>query len=143
MKFINFGKFKSLDYLNLYNEYLNRISRYTKVEEKNIKINEDTPMYFNKIKDKIIKELKNSFNIIFTEKGKIINSLEFSEKINKNNKNNIIVGTSWGVPEYIYEYANLQIAVGKITMPHELVKVISAEQVYRAYTIINHEKYNK
>lgn len=142
MKFINFGKFKSELYANLYSEYINRIARYTKVEEKNIKVPYDTPAYFDKIKDKITRELKNSFNIVFDPKGKLLSSLEFSDYVSKNNCT-FIVGTSWGVPTYIYEHANLQIALGRLTMPHELVKVICAEQVYRAYTIINGEKYNK
>lgn len=144
IKFVNFGKFKSEESLILYNEYLKRISRYTNVEEVNFKILKDEPAYFEKIKDKIIDAIKVGFNIVFSEYGEIIDSIKFSEYINKNiYKCNIIVGTSWGVPAFIYEHANLKIAVGRLTMPHELVKIISAEQVYRSLTIINGEKYNK
>jgi 23S rRNA (pseudouridine1915-N3)-methyltransferase len=144
IRFIHLGKFKNKHYKNLFLAYLSNINKYTKAEEIEVKVLEDSPWYFDKNKDKILKYLDFNFNIVFTEHGTIINSLQFSNIVSKNiNKLNIIVGTSWGVPDFILAKADFKIALARLTMPHELVRLIAAEQVYRAFTIINGEKYNK
>jgi len=145
INFINFGKFKNKNYKTNYLEYINNISRYFKVNIVEFKIEADEPWFFEKIKDKILKKLEASYNLVFSEHGKNINSVEFSQLINNNlyQNINIIVGSSWGLPDFINNISNFKLAVTSITMPHELVRIIAAEQVYRAFTIINGEKYNK
>ena len=56
---------------------------------------------------------------------------------------NLVVGGPWGVDESLLKKANLRLSLGPMTYPHELVRLILLEQVYRAYTILNHIPYHK
>jgi len=56
---------------------------------------------------------------------------------------NLVVGGPWGVDESLLNKANLCLSLGPMTYPHELARLILLEQVYRAFTIINHIPYHK
>jgi len=142
--FLNFGKFKSKEQRSLYEDYVQRLSHYTKVEVRELKIVSDEPEYFSKIKDKIGEALKNTTVLAFSERGKVFSSVEFSNFINSGTGVlSVVVGTSWGIPKFIEDNAKLLLSFGKLTMPHEAVRVLSAEQIYRAFTIIRKESYHK
>lgn len=142
--FLHFGKFKSKEYEALFSEYVKRLSHYTKVEVKELKVEKDEPKFFEKIRAKVLEALKGSFILVLTERGKALTSKEFSDFINRGTGVlSIVVGTSWGVPSYIEETAGMDLSFGKLTMPHEAVRLLCAEQLYRAYTIIKGESYHK
>ena len=142
--FIHFGKFKSKEYEALFNDYLKRLSRYTKVDVKELKVEKDEPAFFEKIKTKVLDALKGSFVMVLTERGKALTSKEFSDFINRGTGVlSIVVGSSWGVPGYVQDMAGMSLGFGKLTMPHEAVRLLCAEQAYRAYTIIKGESYHK
>ena len=142
--FLNFGKFKSKEQQALYADYTKRLSHYTKVEVRELKVASDEPEYFNKIKDKIEDALKSTAVLAFSERGKVLSSVEFSNFINSGTGVlSVVVGTSWGIPKFIESNAKLLLSFGKLTMPHEAVRVLSAEQIYRAFTIIKRESYHK
>ena len=142
--FINFGKFRSRDYDAIFKEYVQRLERYTKVEIKEIKIDRDEPAFFDKAKDKILAAIDASYVLVFTEYGKSFSSMEFSDFIKAGTGVlSVVVGSSWGVPEFVTKKANMQLSFGKMTMPHEAVRAIVAEQLYRANTIIRGESYHK
>lgn len=56
---------------------------------------------------------------------------------------NLVVGGPWGVAEGLRTRADLVLSMGPMTFPHELARVMLMEQMYRAYTIINHSPYHK
>lgn len=56
---------------------------------------------------------------------------------------NLVVGGPWGLDDKILARADLKISFGPMTFPHELARLILMEQVYRAFTIINHIPYHK
>lgn len=56
---------------------------------------------------------------------------------------NIVVGGPWGLDASLLKKANLRLSLGPMTFPHELVRLIVLEQVYRAYAIINRIPYHK
>jgi 23S rRNA (pseudouridine1915-N3)-methyltransferase len=142
--FVHFGKFKSKEYKDIFEEYFKRLSHYTKVELKELKVEKDEPSFFEKIKAKVLDTLKDSTVMVLTERGKTLDSKEFSDFINRGTGVlSVVVGTSWGVPSYIEELALMKLSFGKLTMPHEAVRALSAEQLYRAYTIIKGESYHK
>lgn len=87
-------------------------------------------------------------NILLDEKGLNLSSLEFAQKIsnfqNQSVKNlNFIIGGAYGVSEDIKNIADLIISLGKMTLPHMMVRPIIAEQLYRTNTIINNHPYHK
>ena len=85
--------------------------------------------------------------ILLDEKGKQITCEQLAEliQINANNstKNLVfLIGGAYGVDEKIIKRANYVWSLSKLVFPHQLVRLILAEQVYRACTIIRNEKYH-
>ena len=54
-----------------------------------------------------------------------------------------IIGGSWGLAPHVLQRAQLQLSFGAMTYPHQLMRVILLEQVYRSYKINRHEPYHK
>lgn len=154
---ISVGKLKQ-KYLQLgINEYSKRLSRYTKLElievqdekvpdimsitEKNIILKKEC--------QKILPYLKNNMYIIaLVIDGNQLSSVQLSSFIqNKmvNGINNIvfIIGGSIGLSDEIINRADYKLSFSNMTFPHQLMKLILLEQIYRAYKIINNEVYHK
>ena len=80
--------------------------------------------------------------------GRQVSSEEFADKINKlgiNGTSHIIfiIGGSIGLDNKILEMADERLSFSKMTFPHQLMRVILSEQIYRSYRIINKEPYHK
>jgi len=93
------------------------------------------------------KFLYNSTNIVLDERGKLLDSKSFSEKIEKfktyNRKDiNFIIGGPLGHSEKIFDYSDLTLSLSKMTFTHEMAVLLISEQIYRANKIINNEKYH-
>jgi 23S rRNA (pseudouridine1915-N3)-methyltransferase len=91
---------------------------------------------------------KNSKIILLDEIGENLSSEEFAQKI-KNFQNHsvqniyFIIGGANGVDEEIKKLAHLKIAFGKMTFPHMMIRPMLAEQLYRAFLIIENHPYHK
>ena len=97
---------------------------------------------------KILVNLReNSYKIILDIKGKSFNSEELAEKI-ENLKNagykkfDFLTGGAFGLSEEILKKADLLWKLSDLTFNHQLVRLILLEQIYRAMSIINNEKYH-
>ncbi len=93
------------------------------------------------------KFLYNSTNIVLDERGKLLDSKSFSEKIEKfktyNRKDiNFIIGGPLGHSEKIFDHSDLTLSLSKMTFTHEMAVLLISEQIYRANKIINNEKYH-
>ncbi len=80
--------------------------------------------------------------------GDLISSVDLSRKFEHLQNTgvgvvNIAVGGPWGLDAILLERANLRLCLGPMTYPHELVRLVVLEQVYRAYTILNNFPYHK
>lgn len=80
--------------------------------------------------------------------GKMLSSEDLAEKINGlaiNGQSNIafIIGGSEGISDEIKNMCDIKLSFSKMTFPHQLMRVILLEQIYRAFTIINHKQYHK
>ncbi len=80
--------------------------------------------------------------------GEFMSSPDFADKFSRLQDTgvkvvNIVVGGPWGLDASLLERANLRLSLGPMTFPHELVRLIILEQVYRAYAIINRIPYHK
>ena len=85
--------------------------------------------------------------VALDENGKQWNSLELAEfihqKANESSKNIIfLIGGAYGLHDHILEKSNQTWSLSKLVFPHQLVRLILAEQIYRACTIIRNEKYH-
>ena len=87
------------------------------------------------------------FLILLDEKGKEFSSAAFAEAIthhqNISTKHIVfVIGGAYGFSEEIYQRANMKLALSRMTFPHQLVRIIFLEQLYRAFTILRGEKYH-
>jgi 23S rRNA (pseudouridine1915-N3)-methyltransferase len=90
---------------------------------------------------------KDDYLILLDERGKQFSSVElanfFQQKMNENKKRLVfLIGGAFGVHQSISERANFTWSFSKLVFPHMLVRLILAEQVYRACTILRNEKYH-
>ena len=90
---------------------------------------------------------KDDFVVLLDERGKQFNSIEVSELIqqsgNASKKRMVfIIGGAHGVEQSVFDRANVVWGLSKLVFPHMLVRLILAEQLYRACTIIRNEKYH-
>ena len=101
----------------------------------------------SKILDILNKEKGNSFIILLDERGKEKSTVElanlFEEKMNSGIEKIIfIIGGAYGVGEEVKEKANLILGLSKLVFPHQLVRAIVVEQIYRCISILKNSKYH-
>ncbi len=97
---------------------------------------------------KIIQTLSaDDYVIILEEKGQELRTLGFSGLIEKlfilpRKRIVFIIGGPWGFSEEVYKRADFKLSLSKMTFPHQLVRLLFLEQLYRAFTIIKGEPYH-
>lgn len=150
IKIVAPGKIKENYLKEGINDYLKRISKYTKIEVIEIKEEnkkEDKANLYLEAQD-IIKELgEKDYVIVLDINGKNLSSTELAMKIDDiyNTYSNItfVIGSSSGLDPLVKERANLLLSFGKNTYPHQVFRFLLLEQIYRAYKINNNERYHK
>ena len=90
---------------------------------------------------------KDDFLVVLDEKGKMYSSPDVATFIQSRANEAIktivfLIGGAYGVSEAVLKRANLQWSLSQLVFPHQLVRLILAEQVYRACTILRNEKYH-
>lgn len=85
--------------------------------------------------------------ILLDEKGKEMRTIEFSELMEKNfmlprKRIVFMIGGPWGFSDEIFRRADLKLSLSKMTFPHQLVRLLFLEQLYRVFTIIKGEPYH-
>ena len=85
--------------------------------------------------------------ILLDERGKMISSIQLSQliqqKANESCKRIVfLIGGAFGVDDVVFKRANATLSLSGLTFPHMLVRLILAEQIYRACTILKNEKYH-
>ena len=149
IKIITVDKIKEKYYTDAVNEYLKRLSKYTKIDLIEVKDEDfDVSKTLLREKESILKYIDDKDYIITLEiEGNELDSVSLSKKINdiQNNYSNItfIIGGSYGLHEDIKKLSNYSLSFSKLTFPHQLFRVILLEQLYRSYKIINNETYHK
>ena len=132
-------------------EYLKRLSKYVQIE---FRILSDTKLTKTNskaiVKDKeadIIEKHLDNDNLIIAldENGKQFKSVEFSELLEaQKSRGNItfIIGGVYGLSQRIIEKADLILSFSRFTFTHQMIRFILAEQLYRAFTILEGKKYH-
>lgn len=157
IKIISVGKIKEKYFQDAIKEYSKRLSKYCnlkiiEVADEKTKENasdKETDIILSKEKDRLINNIKdNEYVIALDIKGKKLDSVEFSEELNKlaiSGKSNVdfIIGGSMGLHKEVLDMANLRLSFSDMTFPHQLMRVVLSEQIYRAFRIINNEPYHK
>ena len=145
------GKTTSTDVKSICADYQKRISHYSKMEELVIETglkSADTKKVKDKEGELILKKIvTGDYVILLDDKGKEFTSTQFASYLeglfNQSLKNIcFVVGGAYGFSDELYKRANAKLSLSKMTFSHQIVRAIFAEQLYRAFTIINNEPYH-
>lgn len=154
---LSVGKVKEKFYRDAILEFSKRLSRYCKLEiievadEKTQEEASETEIRIVKEKEgeRLLKNIKDdAYVVCLCIDGKQLDSEELSEKIEKLGVQGtshicFIIGGSLGLSDEVVRRADFRLSFSKMTFPHQLMRVILLEQIYRAYRIMNNEPYHK
>ena len=144
------GSIKEKFFKDAVSEYAKRLSRYVKLNIIEVK-DEKTPAMASALEEEKIKEveserilskLPNSYVVALTIDGKKYSSEELAKRMEKYDilsKGNLsfIIGGSLGLHKSVIDRADEKLSFSEMTFPHQLMRVILLEQIYRAYRIRN------
>ena len=151
------GKIKEKHLSDAIAEYSKRLSRYCKLDIIQVQ-DEKTPDKPTEVQREQILEKEASrllphisdkaFVIALAIDGKQLSSEQLADYIENcgiNGRSNIvwIIGGSLGISDTLLKRADFKLSFSKMTFPHQLMRVIMLEQLYRSYRIINKEPYHK
>lgn len=151
------GKIKEKFYREAVAEFEKRLGRYCKLEIIQVE-DEKTPdkagmametEINRKEAERILKHIREDSCVITLEiKGRMYDSEGFAGEIARlatrgTSHIQFIIGGSLGLHEEVCKRADLAVSFSQMTFPHQMMRVILLEQVYRAYRIINGEPYHK
>ena len=153
IKLLSIGKTDNKNLQSLIDDYIKRLGFYVSFEFENIpdiKNSKNIPEPQQKIAEgaEIIKRItKTDILILLDEKGKMRNSIEFSQffqkKMNSGLKTLVfVIGGPYGFSDVLYKRANEKISLSPMTFSHQMVRLFFIEQVYRAFTILRNEPYH-
>ncbi len=153
IEFWTIGKSESGFIVDGIKAYLNKVGYFQKVTiqefKSNLKGNLDVDFIKKREKDLIQSKLiKDDFLILLDEKGQHFTSLKFAEWLENHIQNHstkrliFLVGGAYGFHDDIYSRANYKISLSALTFSHQLIRLVFLEQLFRAYTIINHHPYH-
>jgi 23S rRNA (pseudouridine1915-N3)-methyltransferase len=149
------GKVKEKYLLDAIKEYSKRISAISDleiVELAEAKLSKENKSEIQLAVDKesslIINSLnKKDFNILLDIEGKELDSIKLAQLFASTQQTNssftFIIGGSHGVNDLLKKSVNLRFSFSKLTFPHQLVRVILLEQIYRIFKINNNQMYHK
>ncbi len=154
---VSVGKIKEKFYKSAISEYAKRMSAYAKLNFVELK-DEKAPQNLSdkqmlQVKDvegdRICDAIESSAYVIALDKGgKQLDSITFSKTIQRlgvsgNSHITFVIGGSLGLSDKVLERADYVLSFSEMTFPHQLMKVILLEQIYRAFKIARGETYHK
>lgn len=157
IKIIGVGKVKEKYFKAGIAEYAKRMGRYAKFEIVEVP-DEKAPETLSQAEmdavmakegERILAKVKDrEYVYALAIKGKERSSEEFAKEINQlatygNSDITFVIGGSLGLSPAVLKRTNTQISFGRFTLPHKLMRLVLAEQIYRAFTIINGLPYHK
>lgn len=157
MTIIAVGKIKERFYTEALSEYSKRLSKYVKLEVLEV-ADEKTPdqasereeaQILDKEGQRILSKIpQNAYVVALAIEGKMLTSEGLSEKLAElglrgDSHVAFVIGGSLGLAPSVMERADFKLSFSKMTFPHQLMRVILLEQIYRAMRIMRNEPYHK
>lgn len=151
------GKIKEKFYTDAIAEYSKRLSRYCRLEIIQV-ADEKTPDGASEAQERQIKEKEGSrilaqikdgaYVIALAVQGTMLSSEQLAGKLNRLGVDGqsqivLIIGGSLGLSDEVLKRADYHLSFSPMTFPHQLMRVILLEQIYRSYRIISGEPYHK
>jgi len=157
VKIVTVGKLKEKYLKDGIAEYSKRISRFATVEMVEL-ADEKTPDRASDSENEKILDLEGNrilskigdreFVVVLAIEGKTLSSEEFSKQLEQTSINGFstltfVIGGSLGLSPQVKNRANLSLSFGRLTLPHQLMRLVLVEQIYRAFTIQQGSPYHK
>ena len=140
--FVVVGKIKESFYRDAVAEYVKRLSRFAKVEIKELAEGIDPEAEA----DDILRACK-GYVVALAVEGEKCSSEQLAKKLGRRNDEGkdvtFVIGSSCGLSDRVKKAADYRLSFSDMTFPHQLMRVILAEQVYRAYMINAGSAYHK
>lgn len=154
VKIIAVGKLKEKYLVEAIGEYSKRISKFARLDI--VELPEIPPKSFNQkdieqaldLEGKKILEKSSGHIITLEVEGKMLSSPEMAEYFDKVSTGGVsditfVIGSSHGLSKEVKDCSDFALSFSKMTFPHQLMRVILLEQVYRAFSILNNTSYHK
>ena len=157
IKIVTVGKLKEKYLKDGIAEYSKRISRFATVEMVEL-ADEKTPDRASDSENEKILDLEGNrilskigdreFVVVLAIEGNTLSSEEFSKQLEQASINGFstltfVIGGSLGLSKEVKKRANLSVSFGHLTLPHQLMRLVLTEQIYRAFTIQQGSPYHK
>ena len=157
IKVVTVGKLKEKYLKDGIAEYTKRILRFAKLEMIEL-ADEKTPDKASELENQKILETEGArilskvgerdFVVVLAIEGKTLSSEEFSKQLEQASIKGysiltFIIGGSLGLAPVVKNRANLSVSFGRLTLPHQLMRLVLIEQIYRAFTIQQGSPYHK
>lgn len=153
IQFIYHGKTNDDHLQALESEYYQRLSHYVNFEMqmlpdlKNTKNSSEAQIKQRESEQLLPLIQPSDWLVLLDEQGKEFTSEHFAENLQKRMNQGLkrvlfVVGGAYGFSPEVYARANQKLALSKMTFSHQMVRTIFAEQLYRAFTILNNEPYH-
>lgn len=154
---VTVGKIKEKFYTDAIAEYAKRLSRYCKLEIIQVP-DEKTPDRASEAEERQIKEKEGrrileqvkdgAYVIALAIDGEMLSSEQLAAKLDKlgisgQSQIVMVIGGSLGLSDEVLRRADYKLSFSKMTFPHQLMRVVLLEQIYRSYRIICGEPYHK
>lgn len=150
------GKIKEKYFIDAINEYAKRLSRYISLNIAEVP-DEKAPENMSLAQMEQVKEIegerlnkviKDSYVVALAINGKKLTSEGFADFISDNMVKGVshitfVIGGSLGLSDKILKRADYKLSFSDMTFPHQLMRVVLLEQIYRAHRIIKNEPYHK
>lgn len=147
------GKVKEKYIIEGINEFLKRMQSFAKmriIELKEDGNDNNRNLSIEKEGEEILRTLEKigGYNVLLDIQGKNYSSEEMAEEIEKLTVKgvssiNFIIGGSYGVSESVRKASQMKLSFSKMTFPHQLMRLILTEQIYRWFSILKNTKYHK
>ncbi len=147
------GKVKEKYIIEGINEFLKRMQSFAKmriIELKEDGNDNNRNLSIEKEGEEILRTLEKigGYNVLLDIQGKNFSSEEMAEEIERLTVNgvssiNFIIGGSYGVSESVRKASHMKLSFSKMTFPHQLMRLILTEQIYRWFSILKNTKYHK
>lgn len=157
IKLVVVGKIKEKAMQSCIDEYKKRITAFSKIEI--VEVNDEPiPQVHSQKQDEQIKEVEGEkilskikdkeYVILLDLAGKNLSSEQLASQIEKvltyeSSQITFVIGGSLGLSPKVIQRANMRWKISDCTFPHQLCRLIICEQIYRAFTIMNHQPYHK
>ncbi len=150
IKVICVGNIKEQFYRDACGEYIKRLGRFGKINITEVKECRGGDTQDIETEGKLIlKNLsKTDFNVALCVEAKQLSSEELAELFSEKSVSGtscitFVIGGSNGLSDEVKRFCDFKLGFSKMTFPHQLMRVILLEQVYRAFKIVNNESYHK